>query len=263
MGASGTYLVGTVPSTIVVVPCFNEAARLRPAAFAPLTRAGVRVLFVDDGSTDGTAQLLAAHVRDNQACAEMLTLPCNCGKGEAVRQGLLRALASGAEVVGFLDADLATPPSELLRILDAMTERKANVALGSRVALLGSSIHRYWLRHYLGRVFATGASLALGVPVYDTQCGGKLFRATPVLRRALSTPFRSRWAFDVELLGRLLGDGTARSEAPAFIEVPLHRWTDVKGSKMDLLAMARTGLELVTIALRLRATRARRTQPHD
>src|SRR5437762_2862299 len=73
-----------------------------------------------------------------------------------------------------------------------------------RVKLLGRNIQRSLIRHYCGRVFATVASLALGVDVYDTQCGAKIFRATPEMRQIFATPFRSQWIFDVEILSRYL-----------------------------------------------------------
>ena len=89
--------------------------------------------------------------------------------------------------------------------------------------MLGYDIDRSAVRHYLGRVFATAASLILQARVYDTQCGAKLFRAGPALSDALATPFLSRWAFDVEFLGRLLIGSPAVPPLPlsAVVEVPL------------------------------------------
>ena len=85
--------------------------------------------------------------------------------------------------------------------------------------MMGTDIRRSAVRHYTGRLFATAGSLVLGVPVYDTQCGAKAFRVTDALRAALAEPFVSRWAFDVEVLGRLLRStdgrgGGARTHRP-------------------------------------------------
>ena len=129
-------------------------------------------------------------------------------------------------------------------------DSQCEVVLGSRVKLLGLDIQRRLARHYTGRVFATFASMVLRLPIYDTQCGAKFFRVTPALRESLSQPFNSRWAFDVELIGRLL---TAPEPAvlSGFIEVPLKRWVDVRGSKLSLPAMIKAVLDLFTIHLAL------------
>lgn len=238
----------------LVVPCFNEVARLDGAAFLRLCgdRPGLRLLFVDDGSVDGTDAMLARLASSAGGAVEVLRLPENRGKAEAVRQGLRAALDGGATVVGYADADLATPPEELIRLVDDMAAAPVAVLMGSRVRLLGAAIERRALRHYLGRIFATLASLALGVSVYDTQCGAKLFREGEPLRRALATPFRSRWGFDVELLERLLAGapGEPRLTAADMRELPLRAWRDVKGSKLGGMAMVRAGLQLVGLWVR-------------
>ncbi len=172
-----------------------------------------------------------------------------------MRLGLLHAVEEGAPVVGYYDADLATPPRELLRLLDRLESRPdLEFVLAARVALLGRKIQRRAVRHYLGRVFATFASLALRIPVYDTQCGAKAFRASPAVRAAIAEPFRSTWVLDVELIGRLLrGSGsTAPVPLTAFEEVPLWEWRDVSGSRLRLRDMLRASLDLAVVAFRLR-----------
>jgi dolichyl-phosphate beta-glucosyltransferase len=226
-----------------VVPCFNEAHRLDAEAWQTFA-ATERVLFVDDGSTDGTGDLLRARG------FSVLTLLKNRGKGEAVRAGLRAAIDDGADIVGYLDADLSTPPAEYARLLlHLAADDELDVVLGSRIAHLGASIQRRPLRHYLGRVFATSASLALDLAVYDTQCGAKAFRVTPALREALSSSFRSRWAFDVELLARLLDAGTLPSRC---CEVPLHAWRDVAGSHLHTRAMVGAAFDVAAIGWRRR-----------
>jgi dolichyl-phosphate beta-glucosyltransferase len=243
----------------VVVPCYNEESRLDRERFLELARdPSVRLLFVDDGSRDGTRAMLEALSAEADGKIEVLGLDVNGGKAEAVRRGMRQAIAKGARLVGFLDGDLATPPSEMLRIVRTLASTpEAQVVLGARVGLAGTRIDRKMARHYLGRIFATAASVILRERFYDTQCGAKLFRATPALDEALAPPFRSRWAFDVELLGRLLV-GTERAPALAvtdFIELPLHEWTDVPGSKLHPSAFARVAADLVRIELELAAAR--------
>ncbi len=240
---------------VVVVPCFNEAERLdgRRLLESALATRSARILFVDDGSTDATAERLDALCRAYPDRAAWMRLERNSGKCEAVRRGLLRAIDEGAEVVGYLDADLSAPPEELARILDELDASAADVAMGARVALLGRRIERRLARHLLGRVFATVSSTVLGLPVYDTQCGAKAFRVTPALRDALAEPFLSRWAFDVELIGRLLRPrrGVAPTPLDAVIEVPLYEWIHKAGSKLTPFAMVRSAAELGRIGLAL------------
>ena len=244
---------------VLVFPCVNEAQRLDRDAFVTLLDdPQLDVIFVDDGSSDGTGELLDALVAQHQGRIRCLVLPRNAGKAEAVREGLLHALAERPVpgIVGYADADLATPPAELRRLVEVLRKSDAEVLLGSRVALLGREVHRNPLRHYLGRVFATAASLALHAHVYDTQCGAKLFRTSAALEAALVEPFSSRWVFDVELLGRLLtGTGDAAPlPGSAFLEEPLCAWRDVAGSKLD----ARHMLGAVTDLARIGRELARR-----
>jgi glycosyltransferase involved in cell wall biosynthesis len=238
----------------VVIPCFNEARRLPAERIQALGhQQSVNLLLVDDGSSDGTRLLLERICRALPlGRARLLVLERNCGKAEAVRRGLLTALEIGSDVVGYLDADLATPGEEMARILRAVEEGGAQAALGSRVAILGAHIERSTVRHYLGRVFATFASLVLQLPVYDTQCGAKAFRAGPALTAALSEPFHARWAFDVELIGRLLRSGLAAED---IVEVPLRRWVDIGGSRLRPFQFPLLGWELLRIHLALASLR--------
>lgn len=241
------------PLKMVVVPCYNEAERLELPAFDALLAAGIGLIFVDDGSTDTTQTLLEGYTRSRPG-AELIVQPENRGKGEAVRVGMRDGLERGASVVGYFDADQATPIAEMIRLIALTDTVSAQVVLASRVRLLGREIERQAIRHYTGRVFATAASLLLQLPVYDTQCGAKCFKRTPALQAALTAPFTSRWAFDVELLLRLTTDGGLR-EAD-LLEVPLQSWCDVGGSKLTTTAMARAAMDI----LRMSRGRLRRPQ---
>jgi dolichyl-phosphate beta-glucosyltransferase len=249
-------VVPAQPGVVVVVPCYNEAQRLDPDRLLELLRRrGVDVLFVDDGSTDATGSMLESVCAMAGSRATALALRRNQGKAEAVRRGLQQAVEAGAPFVAYLDADLSTPVEEMLRLIEfAQQASGVDVVLGARVALLGATIERKRWRHYVGRVFATAASVILGLPVYDTQCGAKVFRATDALRSALATPFAARWAFDVELIGRLLVGGGADSHR-RFVEVPLREWCDVRGSKLSVLDAPRIALELLRTWWALRRQR--------
>ena len=246
-------------SATLVVPCYEEVHRLDGDAMRALVdTADVHLILVDDGSTDGTLDRLAALAASRPDVITVLTRGANTGKGEAVRAGLLVALDAATSLVGYFDADLAAPVSEIARLVEIAAARAdVDVVLGARVALLGHRIHRSALRHYLGRIFATASSLTLGLQVYDTQCGAKVFRATQTLRAALREPFRSRWAFDVELLSRLtLGNGSVAPIAvDAMLEVPLEQWSDIGGSKLG----PRQAITAVVDLARIGADRRRRS----
>jgi glycosyltransferase involved in cell wall biosynthesis len=250
---------GAAGGTTWVIPCYNEGERLDDAGFLSLVGEtdDIHLLFVNDGSADDTEGRLRALVARKPDRMSLLSLSRNQGKAEAVRQGLLRALEGSADIVGYADADLATPVDELRRLVEVLRGSPVTVLMASRVALLGRQIDRRAVRHYLGRVFATAASCALSLRVYDTQCGAKLFRRTPALDAALRVPFLSRWVFDVELLGRLVtgGDGVKALDVSQIIEEPLRRWRDVPGSKVRPVHALRAAVDLARIAVDLRRRR--------
>jgi len=239
----------TSRTIVVVVPCFNEERRLRLEAFLVFAsdHPGVRFLFVDDGSTDSTGRILEEGSAANPELMSHLALSRNSGKGEAVRNGLIHAIQRGAELVAYWDADLATPLEELIPMVRRLHDNSPlQGVLASRVRLLGRDIERRAARHYLGRSFATVASLVLRLPVYDTQCGAKVFRVSHDLEAALVEPFRSRWIFDVELLARLssIWKGTTPSR---LAEHPLRAWRDVGGSKLTPRDFVRAAVDLATV----------------
>ncbi|HEU5072936.1 MAG TPA: glycosyltransferase [Polyangiaceae bacterium] len=238
--------------TVVVMPCYNEAARLDADALLAATRAWPMLSFVlvDDGSSDGTGDLL----RSLQAAAphafELVFLAKNRGKAEAVRLGMLAAFASSPVLAGYFDADLATPLAEIEPMTKYFDDARVHLVMGSRVKLLGRNVSRSPLRHYLGRVFASSASVILGLEVYDTQCGAKLFRNTPSMRTLFERPFAVTWTFDVELLARLAAlaaQGGVPAPQQSVVEHPLAEWRDVSGSKLRPDAALRAVAELARI----------------
>lgn len=242
-------------SLTIVLPAYNEARRIGPA-LDELTRwlaiakrdhlaAGVDVLLVDDGSTDGTAQIVE---RRGDPDVRVLKVP-HGGKGAAVRAGMLKATG---DVVLFADADMATPPSEIPKLLRAL--EFADVALGSRIQPDGSDMRasqpRY--RRALGGLFHLLASVWVVGDVKDTQCGFKGFT-----REAAHDIFAlqkvTSIVFDVELIH------LARRRGYRLSVVPI-RWEDVRGSRMrpGLRLALRVALDLFRIPLLHRGVRRRR-----
>jgi dolichyl-phosphate beta-glucosyltransferase len=239
-----------VVTTKIVIPCYNEEARLDIKAFRSFITGTTDIdfLLVDDGSTDGTARVLRTIVQFAPDRIRLLEQPHNMGKAEAVRIGIVDALRDGASYVGFWDADLATPLdgiSDFIAILDSHPE--TDMVIGSRVRLLGRQVERDQLRHYFGRVFATVVSTMLHLAVYDTQCGAKLFRATPENSAAFIEPFVGRWVFDVEILARIIKEQRADGGRPVsdrVYELPLQQWRDIAGSKLKPIDFLKAGADL-------------------
>jgi glycosyltransferase involved in cell wall biosynthesis len=231
-------MTAPTPACAIVVPCYNEADRLPQQEFIRFAREHPEVFFVfaNDGSKDNTSQMLEALRQNMPAACHVLDNAVNQGKAGVVRQGLLWAIdETQAPVLGFWDADLATPLDSILEMLEVLRNKPdCWMVFGARVKLLGREIERKPHRHYLGRVFATFASTLLRLPVYDTQCGAKLFRRTPQVRSLFAEPFVSRWIFDVEIIARFLRlPASQRPTAEAAIyELPLRVWKDIGGSKV-------------------------------
>jgi glycosyltransferase involved in cell wall biosynthesis len=252
----------TTPELLLVVPCYNEAARLDANAFLRFadTHRSLQFLFVDDGSTDHTREVLERMREAVPAAVHVLSLASNQGKAEAVRAGVLAGLAHHPALVGFLDADLATPLDAMDDFLAVLRARPAfEFVIGSRVMLLGRDVRRSALRHYLGRVFATAVSIALDLPVYDTQCGAKVLRVNDATATLFAMPFRSRWVFDAELIGRYLRLPVAPGEPgrrDRLYELVVSTWHDVPGSKVRWYDVPRAALDIARL-WKARVTRPR------
>jgi glycosyltransferase involved in cell wall biosynthesis len=228
----------------LIIPCYNEEKRLRMDQFADYGGDGI-FLFVNDGSTDQTVNIISRYVGDN---IFLLNLEDNVGKAEAVRSGMLHAQENApfkqSEWIGFWDADLATPLSELVGFVNfaGIYNGEISAIWGSRICRLGSLIDRSGIRHILGRLFATVVTALLGIKSYDSQCGAKLFRRE-VIGIAFSERFISRWIFDLELILRLQGH--------TIVEYPLQSWSDISGSKLHIIRNA-VGILIELIKIRIR-----------
>jgi glycosyltransferase involved in cell wall biosynthesis len=214
----------------VVVPAFNEEQRIRSS----LERIGTfldgrggenELLCVDDGSTDRTAELVREYVGRAPVETRLFQNGRNRGKGASVRLGMLQARG---RILLFTDADLSAPIEEAVRLLEPLRAGRLDVAIGSRAVDRSRIGRRQALpRDLLGRCFNQVIRRVTGLPIADTQCGFKAFRAAP-LRPLLEALRTEGFGFDVELLGLCRAAGLRLGEISV-------AWNHVGGSKVRVL----------------------------
>ncbi len=232
------------PRISVVVPAYNEAARLGPPlalAAAWLARQGSpsEILVVDDGSRDRTAAVAEELARTSPVPIRVLRNGQNRGKGYSVKHGVLEARG---EFVLVSDADFSTPIEDLPRLLAPLEARVCDLAIGSR-GLPDSRIEvrQAWWREAMGRTFNRILRVLTGLRFRDTQCGFKVLR-----REAVLPLFRAarieRFAWDVEILC------LARRAGLRVCEMPV-RWRNSADSRVhpvrDSVRMLRDTLRVV------------------
>jgi glycosyltransferase involved in cell wall biosynthesis len=246
--------MGDMQKTAIVIPCYNESKRLKVDEFKNYLSEtnSVSFIFVNDGSTDNTLEIInqLGKIAPRQVLCK--SLEKNRGKAEAVRQGFLMAFKLGFRNIGYWDADLSTPLYSIDKLCEFLKEDKITIVMGSRVRLLGRKIKRRGIRHYLGRIFATFASLSLGLHVYDTQCGAKIFENNSELKKVFEHPFLVKWIFDVEILAKFKAIRQIRSSNSlenTTLEYPLDEWTEIRGSKIKFIDFFIAAIELAKIYL--------------
>jgi glycosyltransferase involved in cell wall biosynthesis len=183
-----------------VIPAYNESARIertleRVTACVAEQGWDAEILVVDDGSQDGTPQIVERWM-ERFPRLKLIKNNGNRGKGYSVRNGLLQAVG---EVVMFTDADLSAPMEEANLLMAAIADG-ADVAIGSRwMDKTRQTIHQPMYRRFFGRCFNWVTRMVMGLPFKDTQCGFKAFK-----RPAAQVIFRlqriERWGFDPEIL---------------------------------------------------------------
>jgi dolichyl-phosphate beta-glucosyltransferase len=237
-------------SLSIIIPAFNEENRLPDTLdklegfVGTLRLESLEIIIVDDGSTDDTAEVVRRRGKADSRF-RLLQNPGNCGKGYAVRHGMLEAKGEWRLLT---DADLSTPITELCKLHRAVDKQRAAVAIGSR-ALDRSLIarHQSFLREFGGRFFNVVMRCVTGLPFADTQCGFKLYRADAA-EAIFSRQILDGFSFDVEdmFIARQLGIEVA--------EVPIV-WANAEGTKVNFRSTLQAFGDLVRIRLYERAGR--------
>lgn len=235
--------------TVIIIPCYNEAKRLPVDEFKLgfQNNPDVLFLFVNDGSTDDTLSLLTS-LKNTHKNVDIFDRQPNSGKANAVRLAMLHAIAQyDFDLIGYFDADLATPLSEITRFENYFSAHEnLKMVVGSRVRRLGADIDRTWQRHIIGRVFATFASATLLLPVYDTQCGAKMIKKE-VVEPLFTEKFISKWLFDVEVFARLSLLVGFPNIKQCVYEHPLQSWIEKGDSRIKLKDFVKFPIDLYKI----------------
>ncbi|REJ78885.1 MAG: glycosyltransferase family 2 protein [Acidobacteria bacterium] len=214
----------------IIVPAYNEQRRLgaslaKISEYVSASQPGAEVIVVDDGSSDGTADVARdAFAEYPDVDSKVIRYDENRGKGFAVRTGFE---AAKGHVALFSDADLSTPISETPKLVDPIFNDTYDVTLGSRAldrSLIG--VHQPWRREQGGKVFNLLVRTLTGLPFWDTQCGFKAFNMVK-FRPLLEKMTIDRFGFDVEFLYAAYHNELRLKEIPV-------RWDHCEGTKVSI-----------------------------
>ena len=232
-----------MPHLSIVIPAYNEENRIGRTlteTFDYLDRQNYssEVIVVNDGSTDHTADEVRKFEGRAGGGLRLVENPGNRGKGYSVRNGMLKA---EGEIALFFDADLATPTSEIVKVVGPIAEGRYDIVFGSRAldrSLIGT--HQSFFRETIGRGANWAQFAFTGLRFKDTQCGFKAFR-----REAARSVFWLQridgFGFDPEILFIAKKQGWRLSETPV-------RWNHVEGSKLNpITAPIKALMEVATI----------------
>jgi dolichyl-phosphate beta-glucosyltransferase len=228
----------------IIIPFYNEEKRIVLESFYQIFKNTTKYDFilVDDGSSDNTNTILD-EFKSKFPNLTILKLDKNIGKAEAIRAAVLSI--SNTDFIAYYDADLATPFSELDKLIQfSIQNPNYKMIMGARIKLIGNGVKRSLIRHYFGRIFATIVSqFVLKVAVYDTQCGAKVVDYQTA-NQIFTKPFISKWLFDVELLKRLQKNHNLKEVVK---EIPLEKWEEIGNSKIKLTDFFKIPIELFQI----------------
>lgn len=218
----------TSQSISIIIPTLNEKDRIRTcierlSSYCSAMQWDYELIFVDDGSTDGTSDIVQTYISNNPRVV-MLNLPDLVGKGGSITDAILTQNLKSC--VAYMDVDLSADPSELEKLLVHIEDY--DVVVGSRILRDGlKSIKRPFYRSFLSNSYSKLFRFLFRIPIYDPQCGFKVFRkeVTQSLFENIKT---MGFAFDTDLIV------TAFAQGLRIKEVPIN-WTHGKFSKISVV----------------------------
>jgi dolichyl-phosphate beta-glucosyltransferase len=235
----------------LIVPYFNESHRLDAQKLAFFfSSLGMDTIFVDDGSTDNSRDEIdliigVIHQSQGKYQAKNLHLKQNNGKTNAIRSGILHAHELGYSHVAITDIDLPINHKDIQLAVSIAYQEDAAIVSGARIRLSGSDVKRSALRHWIGRIIATGIWKFFHVDSYDIQSPCKVYRLNLIIDE-LQLPFKTKWFGDVELILRLKGKSQKVLEVHEF---PLSYWRDVPEGNLGLKSALKVFLDLLKLEI--------------
>ncbi len=223
--------------TGIIIPCYNEENRINKDAFISFIQKenDFHLCFVNDGSKDNTIDVLLAIQEVNPTKVSVIDVKKNAGKASAVRVGARYLHSRGdIEFIGFIDADLSTDFEDFDGLLKTLkTNSKLSMVFGSRAKNATENIEKDATRALFSKIIKMLVYFILRLPIEDTQCGAKVFRATlvPIL---FEKNFFSRWLFDVEMFLRMKKHYGRAAVLTKIYEQSLQRWVHMDDSKLGM-----------------------------
>lgn len=234
----------------IIVPCYNEEKRFPFNHFLDFAQKNPDVLlcFVNDGSKDNTLAVLRGIQSECPVNIYVYEMPKNGGKSEAVRQGINFVCKNfEVDLLGFLDADLATIPEEWLQMAKYKEQYpQFGAIVGSRIQRLGANINRDDSRSLVSTIIKRFIRIILKTPFQDTQCGAKIFHRS-LIPFLFNKKFMTPWLFDVEIFLRLQKKFGKTTLQKGVLEFPLMHWTEVGDSRLKLKDTIKIPVQLLKL----------------
>ena len=225
------------PIAAIIVPYFNELQRFNAKYFDSIqSHNNIQIYFVDDGSTDGTEEILVSHYQSSPN-VKMIGYKRNLGKAHAVKYGFTQVLKESKDsklIIGFIDFDSSIDPQELIVIIRnfqvQVENNVANSVWAVRKKKKDNSVTRKMSRHIIGRIIHQVLRLKVRNIPHDTQCGLKLFdrKSIDIFTKI---KFQTRWLFEIEFLKYINNN----SIQLVISEHELKYWREISGSKVTTI----------------------------